>query len=258
MCGGAVGDRSPQGRLRAVLLHKAGRAVKLRAQRSGLSPRRTAAITLNHPPSSLLLLLLSLWPPLASTDLENICWVQATKSGSGLCFACKQQKYWANYKIIIWWWWQGNTVGVEVGLPGLPAGWGKMNQRLVWEKWTALIPACLYVFTTPVNWQTLAQIQASHVRCGIAPGNGPFRCDHLLSFHSSIIHIKLLHYTCAWFTVNKTLWYSLTFFRIYTTGRRESQLAYEGRVELVCEWNSFSRETNAAMRQALYYKVVIL
>lgn len=63
-------------------------------------PHRTAAITLNHPPS--FILLLSLWPPLASTDLENIWWVQATKSDAGLCFACKQQKYWANYKIIIW------------------------------------------------------------------------------------------------------------------------------------------------------------
>lgn len=99
MCGSS--DSSLQGRLRAALLHKVGREVKPWAQRSGLSPDRTAAITLNHPPS--FLPLLSLWPPLTSTDLENIWRVQATKSGAGLCFACKQQKYWANYKIIIWW-----------------------------------------------------------------------------------------------------------------------------------------------------------
>lgn len=98
----AVSGCSRQGRVRAVLLHKVDRTVK--AQRSGLSPHRTAAITLNHPspPPHTFILLLSLWPPLASTDPENIWWVQATKSDAGLCFACKQQKYWANYEIIIW------------------------------------------------------------------------------------------------------------------------------------------------------------
>lgn len=54
-------------------------------------------------PPFFLLLLLYPWPPLEFTDLENIWWVQATKSGTGPSVACKQQKYWANYKIIIWW-----------------------------------------------------------------------------------------------------------------------------------------------------------
>lgn len=150
MCGGAVGDRSPRGRLRAVLLHKAGGAAKLPAPRSGLSPQRTAAITLNHP------------PPLTSA---NIHW-----PGKYLVSPSHRERRWPlprlqtaeilsqlqDYYLVV-------VAGEHCGscLPGLPAAGGKMNQRLGGGgKWTALMPTRLCVFTT-TSIDTLARIQAA-------------------------------------------------------------------------------------------------
>lgn len=126
--GGTVSVYSPHSRRSTVFSRLVEKAPGLQAERSGFPPHyRTLVITLNHPPTSSSSF--PHWPPLASADLENIWQVRAGAYGAG-AFRLppkKLQKYWANYKIIIWWRWQGHAVGVFLCLPGLSAGRRKMK-----------------------------------------------------------------------------------------------------------------------------------